>query len=107
MRSKGKADPGSGPGDGLLRAFAPWRDQSVHMLDVIAEDSDPVVLALLPEGEFGLQEIGMVEGAERNGGQAVELALDRIMPGRAALGAEMMGDAVAAVGVVGPDLRLA
>ena len=74
------------------------------MLDSLAEDGDPVMLALLPDGESGPQEIGIVEGAERNGDEPVELALDPVMDRRSAIRTEMMGDPVAAVGVVSPGL---
>src|SRR4029450_2989954 len=77
------------------------------MLDVVAQNLDPVVLALLPDREFGLEEIGVVERSKRNGDQTVELAFDDIMHGRAAVRAKVMGDLIAAVGKVHPALRIA
>src|SRR5688572_27043113 len=76
------------------------------MLDLCADNLNPLVLALFPDGKGGGREIGIIEGADGNGDQTVELALDRIMDARAAPAAKMMGDPVAAVGEVGPDLRL-
>lgn len=71
---------------------------SVRMLDIVAENGDPVMLALFPHGKGRRGEVGVGEGADRNGDEAVELAVDRIVHGRSAVGAEMKGDRVAAVG---------
>ena len=55
------------------------------------------MLALLPDREAGRHEIGVVERAERDRDEPLELAVDHIMDVRPALGAEMKGGAVAAV----------
>jgi hypothetical protein len=51
------------------------------MLDIIAKDGNPVVLALFPHGMFWQQEIRVVERAERDRDQPVELALDPVVNG--------------------------
>src|SRR5437868_1517193 len=68
------------------------------MLDVFAENLNPWMLAFLPHGEGWRREIGVFEGAERNGDQAVELAVDLVVNVRATSGAEVEGNSVAAVG---------
>src|SRR5687768_3667230 len=77
------------------------------MLDLIAQNLNPLVLALFPHRESRRGKMRVGERSERDGDLPVELALDRVMDGRAAFGAEMMGDPVAAVGEMGPDFRLA
>ncbi len=56
------------------------------------------MLALLPHGDGGCCEKGIVERAQGNRDKPLELALDRVMDGRAVLGTEMVGGAVATVG---------
>src|SRR5438445_10432416 len=76
------------------------------MLDV-AEHVDPVVLAFFPNRERRRGEIGVVERTERDCNQPVELALDLVVHVRPAVGTEVKGDPVAAVGEIDPRFRLA
>ena len=75
------------------------------VLDTGAENLDPFVLPLLPDREFRRQRVGIVERAQWDGDQSVEPVFNLVMYGRAALRAEMMRDAVSAVGEVHPGLR--
>src|SRR4051794_11553073 len=76
----------------------------MRMLD-LAENLDPVVLALLPDREARLGEIGVVERAERNGDEPVELAVDFVVNVRSAVGTEVKRNAIAAVGDVHVSFR--
>src|SRR5262245_44845714 len=73
------------------------------MRDVLTLDRDPVVLAVLVDGEarFGESEIG--EGAQGHGDEA-RPAFDHEGDGRSAMRAKAIGGAVAAVGDAFPDL---
>src|SRR4051812_34487378 len=75
------------------------------MLDVIPEDFKPIMLALLPHRESGAGEIGIVERAQWNRDQPVELAVDLVMHVGSACGTEVEGDAIAAVGGAHPAFR--
>jgi hypothetical protein len=79
------------------------------VLDFVAEDFDPVVLAAFPHRECGLEEKGIVERAERDGDEVVELvvelALDLVIDVGAALGSEVERRAVAAVGDLDEGVR--
>jgi hypothetical protein len=68
------------------------------VLDVRADDLDPVVPALFPHRIGRGGEPRVVERPERDCDQPVELAVDLIMDVRPALGAEMEDRAIAAVG---------
>jgi hypothetical protein len=78
----------------------------VDVLDLVTEDRDPAVLALFPHRVSGSQEIGAVENSEGDRHQAIELASDAVVNRGSALRAKMVGDLVAAVGLVSPNLRL-
>src|SRR5687768_15327943 len=73
----------------------------VPVLDVFADDFNPLVLALLPDGKARGDEIGVVERAHGNRQEVVELvvdlAVDLVIDVRPALGAEMESGSVAAV----------
>src|SRR4029079_1737059 len=67
----------------------------------------PIVLAALPDGIIRtVDDIGVVEGAERDGDQ-LGIVAAAIIDGRAALRAEMIGRGLAAVGRPGPCFGLA
>jgi hypothetical protein len=72
------------------------------MSDFVTEYAHPVMVALLPHRKARRQEIGVVERAKRNGDEPVEFPEDAVMNGRAAVGAELMDDLVAAVRKVCP-----
>src|SRR5689334_9234126 len=85
-----------------------WRGvELVAPLDVLVDDLEPVMLATLPDGIIGaVDDIGVVECAERNGDDVREVAT-AVVHGRAALGTEMVGRLLPAVGSPGPLLRFA
>src|SRR5207302_402213 len=79
--------------------------RSVGVFDLLAGNPDPVVLALLPHRECGRGEIGVVECAQGNCDQPVELAVDLVMHVGPAVGAEVKGDPVATVADVHMSFR--
>src|SRR4029079_5937948 len=72
----------------------------------VAGDLEPLVLAALVDGIFWLSEKGVVERAERDGDQAVELAVDQIINVRPAVGAEVEGGGIAAIARLDEGLGL-
>ena len=77
----------------------------MRVLDIGPDDFNPGVLALFPHRESWRREEWIVEGAERDGDETVELAFDLVVHVRSALGAEMKGYAIAAVRNIDPALR--
>src|SRR5260221_1614031 len=74
------------------------------MLDVFVDDLKPIVLAPLPPRNIGtVDDIGIVERAERDGDHVREVAA-AVMHGRSAFRAKMIGAGLAAVGGAGPRL---
>src|SRR5438477_14595 len=61
--------------------------RSVGVFDLLAGNPDPVVRARFPDGECGCREIRIVECAQGNCDQPVELAVDLVMHVRPAVGA--------------------
>src|SRR5690349_14168526 len=76
------------------------------MLDFIAEDRDPLRLAVLIDREARPRKIGIREGADRHRDDA-RPAFDHEGDGRSASRAEAIGGAMAAVGDALPGLGLA
>src|ERR671913_123626 len=75
------------------------------MIDVLAEDLDPVMLSLFPNREARLQEVGVVERAQRDRDQSVELAVDLVMHVGPAFRTEVERGSVAAVGYLHKAFR--
>src|ERR1700747_2371640 len=74
------------------------------MLDVLAEDLDPVMLTFFPHRIVGIGDVWIVERAKRDGDQ-VGIVAAAIMYGRAAFRAEMINARLSAVCCAGPFLR--
>src|SRR5260370_37706793 len=80
-----------------------WRRRMFHL---ISQHRGPLMLAMFVDGELRRREIRIGEGAERDRGQAWP-ALNHVGDGGAAIGAEAVGRAMAAVGRPNPGLGLA
>ena len=79
------------------------------MLDVVADDLEPVVLAFLPYGKARQHDEGIVERAKGNRDEIVELvielAVNLVIDVGSAVGAEVEGGPVAALGDLDEGLR--
>src|SRR5687767_10724620 len=71
------------------------------MLDIVAGDGDPCMLAYLPDREFRRWELGVCKSAHRHRGDAGP-SVDHVGNRRPAGRAEAAGDAAAAVGGLHP-----
>src|SRR5262245_5766159 len=76
------------------------------MLDLITEYRDPIMFAVLVDGEARARKTRIGEGAQGHGDDARPSLYDK-GDGRSAVGAEAIGGAMAAVGDALPSLRLA
>src|SRR5690349_14998169 len=77
------------------------------MLDVGTDDLEPVVLASFVDGVVRYGEPRLLDRADRDGDQIVELALDLIIDVRSAFGTEVEGRRVAAVAGLHEASRIA